>query len=153
MRCPCCANNEYDQCCMPFIENNLNPATALELMRSRFTAYALKKHEYIMKTWYEKTRPQSFHDPEEIQWDRLEIINTRKGTAKDNKGEVHFIAYYQKYGKPSKMEECSKFIKQSSKWYYVDAKTPTLDHNKIAKTGRNTPCPCGSGKKYKHCCG
>ena len=21
------------------------------------------------------------------------------------------------------------------------------------KTGRNDPCPCGSGKKYKHCCG
>lgn len=21
------------------------------------------------------------------------------------------------------------------------------------KPGRNTPCPCGSGKKYKHCCG
>jgi len=22
----------------------------------------------------------------------------------------------------------------------------------MAKTGRNEPCPCGSGKKYKHCC-
>jgi predicted aspartyl protease len=22
-----------------------------------------------------------------------------------------------------------------------------------AKIGRNAPCPCGSGKKYKHCCG
>ena len=21
------------------------------------------------------------------------------------------------------------------------------------KVGRNDPCPCGSGKKYKHCCG
>ncbi len=25
--------------------------------------------------------------------------------------------------------------------------------NKNAKVGRNDPCPCGSGKKYKHCCG
>ncbi|MDD4188671.1 MAG: preprotein translocase subunit SecA [Eubacteriales bacterium] len=24
---------------------------------------------------------------------------------------------------------------------------------KAAKVGRNDPCPCGSGKKYKHCCG
>jgi preprotein translocase subunit SecA len=23
----------------------------------------------------------------------------------------------------------------------------------VRKTGRNEPCPCGSGKKYKHCCG
>ena len=22
----------------------------------------------------------------------------------------------------------------------------------MPKTGRNDPCPCGSGKKYKHCC-
>jgi preprotein translocase subunit SecA len=25
--------------------------------------------------------------------------------------------------------------------------------NKGAKVGRNDPCPCGSGKKYKKCCG
>ena len=25
--------------------------------------------------------------------------------------------------------------------------------NKGPKIGRNSPCPCGSGKKYKHCCG
>jgi preprotein translocase subunit SecA len=25
--------------------------------------------------------------------------------------------------------------------------------NKTQKVGRNDPCPCGSGKKYKHCCG
>ena len=24
---------------------------------------------------------------------------------------------------------------------------------KVQKIGRNDPCPCGSGKKYKHCCG
>ena len=27
--------------------------------------------------------------------------------------------------------------------------TPTINK----KTGRNEKCPCGSGKKYKHCCG
>ena len=24
---------------------------------------------------------------------------------------------------------------------------------RAAKVGRNDPCPCGSGRKYKHCCG
>ncbi len=28
-----------------------------------------------------------------------------------------------------------------------------LDEKFYAKTGRNDPCPCGSGKKYKKCCG
>ena len=26
-------------------------------------------------------------------------------------------------------------------------------HREAAKVGRNDPCPCGSGKKYKKCCG
>ena len=38
-------------------------------------------------------------------------------------------------------------------------KTITKDYNrsrivvKENKIGRNDPCPCGSGKKYKNCCG
>ena len=27
------------------------------------------------------------------------------------------------------------------------------EQRRIAKVGRNEPCPCGSGKKYKKCCG
>lgn len=30
---------------------------------------------------------------------------------------------------------------------------PTTPIVKAPKIGRNEPCPCGSGKKYKHCCG
>lgn len=30
-------------------------------------------------------------------------------------------------------------------------KTKTVIKGK--KVGRNEPCPCGSGKKYKNCCG
>lgn len=40
-----------------------------------------------------------------------------------------------------KMKEIAKKYKQS--------KTVV----KEKKIGRNEPCPCGSGKKYKHCCG
>jgi uncharacterized protein YchJ len=30
----------------------------------------------------------------------------------------------------------------------------TIDHTAVRdKVGRNDPCPCGSGKKYKKCCG
>lgn len=41
-----------------------------------------------------------------------------------------------------KMAEIAKKYKQS--------KTVRRESPKI---GRNDPCPCGSGKKYKHCCG
>ena len=30
---------------------------------------------------------------------------------------------------------------------------PVSDNKPVPKVGRNDPCPCGSGKKYKHCCG
>ena len=33
-----------------------------------------------------------------------------------------------------------------------DKKVETI-RNKSPRVGRNDPCPCGSGKKYKHCCG
>ena len=33
------------------------------------------------------------------------------------------------------------------------ADTPRKPKTAEAKVGRNAPCPCGSGKKYKHCCG
>ena len=34
-----------------------------------------------------------------------------------------------------------------------DTGTPTTVRRKEKKVGRNDPCPCGSGKKYKKCCG
>ena len=34
-----------------------------------------------------------------------------------------------------------------------DDATPTPTTTSIPKVGRNAPCPCGSGKKYKNCCG
>lgn len=34
-----------------------------------------------------------------------------------------------------------------------DDYTPVTPYRAPTKVGRNDPCPCGSGKKYKHCCG
>ena len=34
-----------------------------------------------------------------------------------------------------------------------DGTTPKKQPRKVTKIGRNDPCPCGSGKKYKNCCG
>ena len=35
----------------------------------------------------------------------------------------------------------------------IDKKIVTTVVNEGPKVGRNAPCPCGSGKKYKNCCG
>lgn len=36
--------------------------------------------------------------------------------------------------------------------YVRPRKTRTIIRENIKKIGRNDPCPCGSGKKYKNCC-
>ena len=46
------------------------------------------------------------------------------------------------------------FRKEGDEWFYVEgnvyAKQPV--RRETPKIGRNDPCPCGSGKKYKKCC-
>jgi len=40
---------------------------------------------------------------------------------------------------------------REAKWAEEEASTPYV--RETPKIGRNDPCPCGSGKKYKRCCG
>ena len=35
----------------------------------------------------------------------------------------------------------------------LDAARPSMHPRQVTKVGRNAPCPCGSGRKYKKCCG
>ena len=34
-----------------------------------------------------------------------------------------------------------------------ESEAPKKKPKRVSKIGRNDPCPCGSGKKYKQCCG
>ena len=42
---------------------------------------------------------------------------------------------------------------EQQKELYKEQKNSGTIHNANRKVGRNDPCPCGSGKKYKQCCG
>ena len=132
--------------------------TAEELMRARYNAYVTGAIEFIKNT----------HDPDnmsgidwaesekwsrESEWLGLEIVNTEKGTENDNDGIVEFKATYKENGKTVIHHEKSYFVKKNGKWYYqkwLPLQVTIINENKI---GRNDPCPCGSGKKYKKCCG
>ncbi|MDO5336429.1 MAG: SEC-C metal-binding domain-containing protein [Eubacteriales bacterium] len=46
----------------------------------------------------------------------------------------------------------SIFTKEQQKALYLEQKKSGTVV-KAHKVGRNDPCPCGSGKKYKYCCG
>ena len=89
----------------------------------------------------------------ESEWMGLEIVNTDKGTETDDEGIVEFKATYREKGKTVVHHEKSYFVKKDGTWYYQ--KWLPLQRTIVndSKVGRNDPCPCGSGKKYKKCCG
>lgn len=173
MSCPCGANQNFEQCCEPFISGKAQPETAEQLMRSRYTAYVKADVGYIKKT----LAPESQKDfdvsasrewAEQSQWKSLKIISKDKGTAADKKGVVEFVATFVQDGEEIEHHETSQFRKnEKGQWLFVDGEAHTHKageghhhHHKqetvvrqAPKIGRNDPCPCGSGKKFKKCCG
>lgn len=157
--CPCGSGKELEVCCQPYISGAEKAPTAEALMRSRYTAYSLVKVDYIMKTHDSKTRDEISKDEtkawaESSTWMGLDVIRCVKGSEDDKEGLVEFKAYYKQNGVKHTHHEEANFVKKRGSWYFEDCK---IVHKPIIregeKVGRNDPCPCGSGKKYKKCCG
>lgn len=134
-------------------------------MRARYCAYVAGNVDFVMDTTLPDSRADSDVKAmkawaEQSEWEGLEIITSRQGTASDQQGEVEFIARYKLQGVAQQHHEVSLFVKEDGAWYFKDGRvlasgptekpTPVVNTN---KTGRNDPCPCGSGKKFKKCCG
>ena len=128
MNCYCCSGRVFENCCQPFISGAAKPSTAEELMRSRYAAYAMVEVDYILRTTHPSTR--RFHEPQAIEqwaksskWQKLEIISTAKGPARDQQGTVEFKAYYlDADDRPQTHHEKSNFRKELGKWFFVDGK-------------------------------
>lgn len=148
-KCPCCSGHLFSDCCKPVIQDQKSAITAEQLMRSRYTAFTLADNQYLMNSWAKETRPKEIHtEDDNIQWLSLEIKECEDGTSNDTKGFVNFTARFLSGGHFCKLHERSSFIKENNLWCYLDGETDS----ETEKVGRNTPCPCGSGKKYKRCC-
>lgn len=156
--CYCGSGRHFQHCCKPIIEGYA-AETAEELMRSRYTAYCLGAAVYIHQTSHPKVRSQ--YQLEDIQnwskenrWTKLEIIHTNKGNSPDTEGLVEFKAHFIALdGKAHVHHERSLFLKEGDKWYYLEGSFPKPTSVQSQKVSRNDPCPCGSGKKFKKCCG
>lgn len=142
--CPCGSGETYSACCRRYHQGEPAPTPEL-LMRSRFSAFVLKLSGYLVDTWHGSTRPQNLDLTDSPRWTSLQILSS------DNSGSegcVHFRAIYQVGPGWGYLEEKSAFVQEDGRWYYVNGKTS----EGLLKPGRNDPCPCGSGKKYKTCC-
>jgi SEC-C motif-containing protein len=144
--CPCGSGLAFDACCGPLLAGDSLATSPVALMRSRYTAYSLQDAAYLLKTWHPDHRPAVLDfTGDTTEWRGLTIIHTETNGAA---GIVEFSAVYRQSGTLQQLHERSRFIQQAGAWLYQDGILfPTT------KPGRNDPCPCGSGKKYKKCCG
>jgi len=157
--CPCGSGRPYAECCEPYISGAAKAPTAEALMRSRYSAYAEHAIDYIINTCvsrgekdidYQSTRDWS----EKSTWLGLKILSVEKGGPADSEGTVEFEAAYESGGLKEIHHERATFKKDSGEWLYDEGRViPKTIVRSSPKIGRNDPCPCGSGKKYKHCCG
>lgn len=163
MDCPCNQEIEFSKCCEPFINGDKVPVTAEELLRSRYTAFTLANMDYIQKTHDPKTRHQSDMNAnkewaESVEWKGLEILGIDGGGPRDQEAHLEFKCYFEDSdGDEQIHHEVSEFRKKQGKWFFHEATHLNEGEEPYVreepKVGRNDPCVCGSGKKYKKCCG
>jgi len=155
--CPCGSGVAEAACCGPILAGAAAP-TAVALMRSRYTAYVRGAIDHVIETHAAETRGDVDRDAalrwsRDTQWLGLEIVATTAGGLTDDAGTVEFIARGVTRGTPFAQRERSRFRRTSGRWFYVDGASVSEPARRAATPGRNDPCPCGSGAKYKRCHG
>src|SRR5689334_22123159 len=114
--CPCRTGLPYAECCAP-AHRGTPPATAEQLMRSRYSAFVLADEAYLLRSWHPDTRPASVPPDPDVRWTGLEVLATRGGGLFDTEGEVEFRASWR----GGEMHERSRFVRHAGAWVYRGA--------------------------------
>ena len=158
--CPCKSGKAFGECCGPVLAGTAKAATAEALMRARYTAYVVENVEFLKNSAIKSV--QADFDEESTRrwskiakWHGLEIIATEKGGENDSTGVVEFRALYSANGEFCNHHERSEFVKEADGWKFSAGEMLGVKPmvRESPKVNRNDPCPCGSGKKSKKCCG
>jgi SEC-C motif domain protein len=160
--CPCDSGKDFDACCGPVIAGAPAP-TAEALMRSRYTAYVRGAVDHILSSYTPKAasgvdRASTEKWSKESTWLGLTIVATDRGGTSDEEGTVEFIARFREgqNGPEQSHHERAHFVRspRDHRWLYKEGKVigpPPVRRD--PRPGRNDPCTCGSGKKFKKCHG
>ncbi|GHA87583.1 YchJ family protein [Cognatilysobacter bugurensis] len=115
--CPCSPDRDYAACCAPLHAGQAAPDAAA-LMRSRYSAYALGRHGYVLDTWHASTRPATLEPDEAVQWLGLDV---RTHVADGDRAEVEFVARWRAGGASAqRLHERSRFVREGGRWFYLD---------------------------------
>ena len=117
--CPCLSGEQYGQCCGRFHRGAAEAATAEQLMRSRYSAFALLDADYLLRTWHPRTAPGELELDPGMQWRRLDILSTSRGGPLDTEGMVEFQAYYRHGSERGVLHEASRFLRENRRWLYL----------------------------------
>ncbi len=118
--CPCGSGASLATCCGRWHEGALrlqapDPPT---LMRSRYSAFVLDRHDYLLETWHPDTRPAALEpSPVGLRWLGLEL---RAHRTEGDRGEVEFVARSKLGGRAHRLHEISRFVREDGRWFYVD---------------------------------
>lgn len=155
--CICGSGAEIAACCGPILDGA--PAPTVEaLMRSRYAAFATGRLDHIAATNSPSAharfdRAAAEASARDVEWTRLEIIDVAGGGGGDDTGRVEFRAYFNRLGQSLIHHEAATFVRDGGRWLFEEGQmNPKGSPRRVAHVGRNDPCPCGSGRKYKKCC-
>lgn len=95
-------------------------------MRSRYTAFAVRDLEHLLRSWHPTTAP-SREDlaaslAEQVRWLRLEIHSTTAGGPFDDAGTVEFTAISKGPQGRAVQHELSRFVREDGMWLYLDGR-------------------------------
>jgi SEC-C motif-containing protein len=156
--CPCGQPRPYADCCGALHRGDRQADTAEALMRSRYAAFARGEVDYLIRTWHPDQRAglsrRSLEETSRgLRWTGLTILDTVDGGPADETGIVEFEAAYASPPSTGVLHERSRFCRVDGAWVYIDGETSERETPAKKAQGRNELCACGSGKKFKRCCG
>jgi SEC-C motif-containing protein len=153
-RCYCGSGLTLGDCCLSFIEQRSMPQNAEQLMRSRFSAFCLARGDYLYHTHHPDHRAnlseqELTRSAQTTPWVKLEIFS--HGQLSHDTSQVAFRAWYLSGGRLIPHCELSFFRCVDGRWFYTYGELEQTESRGI-RVGRNDPCPCDSGLKFKKCC-
>ena len=120
LRCPCDTGLPYAECCAPLHGGTAAASTAEQLMRSRYSAFALGDAGYLLDTWHASTRPRTLQIDPGLRWIGLDVLGTTGGSPLHSDGTVEFRAHYLRNHEPGAQHENSRFLRDRGQWRYLD---------------------------------
>jgi SEC-C motif-containing protein len=117
--CPCGLPAAYADCCGALHAGRAAAVTAEQLMRSRYSAFAVRDAGYLLRSWHSSTRPRELSFDREVRWTGLEILGGTGGSAFHTEGTVEFRAHYRSGGAGGEQHEDSRFVREDGAWVYV----------------------------------